>query len=179
MRTCLPTGGGCVRGHTARVHTLADGLNTAHSRFIYCGSFRKLATNRPDIVENVVVSDPMSDHCRVTADLRLPTPNSKRTILYRPDYELRDWPTLRSRLKSLSLLESIYGTQNIEAAWQLSHNLVWTCIANNVPLRTITIRGHRKKMGDAFRQALPQKTTPLPRSLPITKSRRLGSLQKT
>ena len=38
----------------------------------------------------------------------------------------------------------------------------------------------QKKMGDAFlAQALPQKTTPLPRSPPITNSRRLGGLQKT
>ena len=29
-----------VRGHTARVHTLADGPHTTHSRsLIYCGSF--------------------------------------------------------------------------------------------------------------------------------------------
>ena len=32
MRTCLPTGGGCVRGHAARVHTLTDGPNTTHSQ---------------------------------------------------------------------------------------------------------------------------------------------------
>ena len=81
-----------------------------------------LATNRPDIVENVVVPDPISDHCCVTADLRLATPNSKRTVLYRPDYERTDWPALCSRLNSLPLLESIQGTQNIEAAWQVWHN---------------------------------------------------------
>ena len=128
-----------------------------------------LATNRPDIVENVVVSDPISDHCCVIADLRLATPNSKRAIFYRPDYERTDWPTLCSRLNSLPLLESIQGTQNIEAAWQVWHNLVWTCVANNVPFRTCNYHSWaQKKMGDAFlAQALPQKTTPLPRSPPI------------
>ena len=116
-----------------------------------------LATNRPDIVENVVVSDPISDHCCVIADLRLATPNSKRAILYRPDYERTDWPTLCSRLNSLPLLESIQGTQNIEVAWQVWHNLVWTCVANNVPFRTITIRGHRKKWMTPFLRKLSRK----------------------
>ena len=35
-------GAPCVRGHTARVHILADGPHTTHSRsLIYCGSFRE------------------------------------------------------------------------------------------------------------------------------------------
>ena len=139
-----------------------------------------LATNRPDIVENVVVSDPISDHCCVIADLRLATPNSKHTILYKPDYERTDWPTLCSRLNSLPLLESIQGTQNIEAAWQVWHNLVWTCVANNVPSAQLPFVGTEKKWVTPFLRKLSrQKTTPLPRSPPITNSRRLGSLQKT
>ena len=90
----------------------------------------------------------------MTAGLHLATSNSKRTILYRPDYERTDWPGLCSRLNSLPFLESIQGTQNIEAAWQVWHNLVWTCVANNVPFRTITIRGHRKKWVTPFLRKL-------------------------
>ena len=99
----------------------------------------------------------LATHCCVTADLRLATPNSKRTVLFRPDYERTDWPALCSRLNSLPLLESIQGTQNIEAAWQVWHNLVWTCVANNVPFRTITIRGHRKKWVTPFLRMLSRK----------------------
>ena len=48
---------------------------------------------RQCVFENVFVSDPNSDHCCVTADFCLPTPNSKHMILHRPDSFIFNYAT--------------------------------------------------------------------------------------
>ena len=91
------------------------------------------ATNHPDLVTAINVSDPISDHCVVTTHLREPRPQRKHkrnessssdgsfpsTIV--PNFRNVDWHGLRVHLLTSPLLEAIQGTDNVicaAAVWE-------------------------------------------------------------
>ena len=103
------------------------------------------ATNRPDVVDSITTSDPISDHCGVFARLSLRRPpNSPLRSLCLPDYERTDWTALRTTIYNLPLFEAIQGTTDVDVAWQVWRGLVWNAVLQHVPFRTITLRPKNK-----------------------------------
>ena len=100
---------------------------------------------RPDVVDSITTSDPISDHCGVFARLSLRRPpNSPLRSLCLPDYERTDWTALRTTIHNLPLFEAIQGTTDVDVAWQVWRGLVWNAVLQHVSFRTITIRPKNK-----------------------------------
>ena len=116
-----------------------------------------LATNRPELIETITVSDPISDHCRVTAKLRTSTAHPKRTSFQVYNYELTDWEKLHASLSSAPLLEAIQGTEDVNIAYRVWHDLFMECIYRHVPRTTVTIRPGNKKWMTSYLHKLSKK----------------------
>ena len=54
---------------------------------ISSSTFDLLATNRPDIITGIHISDPVSDHCCVTAILKTSVPSANGTLTLISDYK--------------------------------------------------------------------------------------------
>ena len=88
-------------------------------------------TNRPDLVLDVSVSDPVSDHCCVTAYLnfKIDLHQPSRQIYHLPDFSSTDCNGMRRALSASPLLEAIQGTTDIDTCW-----LAWkTVFLDTIP----------------------------------------------
>ena len=94
-------------------------------------------TNRPDTIDTIYVSDPVSDHCCVSAPLTFgaqpttPDNESKRTYqLDLPDLSAADWDAVRKALISSPLLKAMQGSDDVNACW-----LAWKSVFVNTITR--------------------------------------------
>ncbi len=114
------------------------------TRYSYDGCTRSVldlfATNRPDLIKEVDVSDPISDHCRVSVTFREHLPKGRAVQIEITDFSRADWCGLNTELYKAPLLSAIQGTTDIDIAWNIWYNLMSTIIDRFVPTRTITIR---------------------------------------
>ena len=107
-------------------------------------------TNRPDIVCDVTVSAPVSDHCCVSACIKIPKPrahthNTPRTSTLVPDFSRADWCGMCKALQNSCLLTSIQGTSDINVAWETWKLTVLVIAKRYIPMRTIIHRPKNKK----------------------------------
>ena len=105
------------------------------------------ATTRPDLVNLVSISDPVSDHCLVSTYMALSVPVHdrcrKQRSLVIPDFARADWDGLRSALLMAPLLEAMQGTKDVDATWAAWYS-VFTTVNLFVPMRLIMIRKGNK-----------------------------------
>ena len=96
-----------------------------------------LATNRPDLIGEILVSDPVSDHCRVTARLLTSFHHPKRESIQIPDYSKADWAGLRAFLHKTDLVDTLVNFTDVNSAW-ISWRLKFCKIVSAfVPTKTI------------------------------------------
>ncbi len=102
-------------------------------------------TDRTDLVSDIIVSDPVSDHCCVTTKLNVTVPiclrNEKRYLF---DYDKADWEGLRASLYKTPLLQAIQGTDDINTAWKVWKNIICEAIYKHVPTRVVVSRPGNK-----------------------------------
>ena len=86
-----------------------------------CSVIDLYSTNRADLLTNIDISDPVSDHCMVTARLELSAqralPSSglgPMKVIY--DFRNVDWHKINKDLMNAPLLQAIQGTQDVECA---------------------------------------------------------------
>ena len=103
-----------------------------------------LATDRPDLLSCISVTDPISDHCCVLATFRLSCLPAKKTVMRRYNYSAADWPGLRSCLEHVPLEEVIAGTEDVNAAWSAWESRFLDIIRHYIPCHTITVRRKNK-----------------------------------
>ena len=103
-----------------------------------------LATDRPDLLSCISVTDPISDHCCVLATFRLSCLPAKKTVMRRYNYSAADWPGLRSCLEHVPLEEVIAGTEDVNAAWSGWESRFLDIIRHYIPCHTITVRRKNK-----------------------------------
>ena len=107
-----------------------------------------LCTTRPDIVQDVKVSDPISDHCCVSAYFQDVTaersPRSSKSSLHLPNFSAVDWGNVSTALHNSNLLEAIQGTTDIDIAWQTWKSIVTTVLSRHIPMRVIVLRPKNK-----------------------------------
>ncbi len=115
------------------------------------------ATNRPDLVRDVIISDPISDHCCVCVKLSINTPIPQSFVHNTPDYDNTDWVSLRERLSMTPLLEAIQGTTNVNIAWHTWSTIVSEVIERFVPMRRIVFRAKNKPWMTAYLHRLSRK----------------------
>ena len=82
-----------------------------------------VATNRQDLITQVEISDPFSDHCPVATELELPRKTHTQRTLLVPNYKQADWEGFRQNLFHSPLLEAIQGTSDVDAAWKVWSDL--------------------------------------------------------
>ncbi len=102
------------------------------------------ATNRPDLVNQIKVTDPISDHCCVIATISAETTPGKKSMRTVYDYEHADWSGFRAHLQRAYLFQSTQGTTDIDIAWQTWYVMFCNIIERYVPLKTIIIRPRNK-----------------------------------
>ena len=103
-----------------------------------------LATDRPDLLSCISVTDPISDHCCVLATFRLSCLPAKKTVMRRYNYSAADWPGLRSCLEHVPLEEVIAGTEDVNAAWSAWESRFLDIIRHYIPCHKITVRRKNK-----------------------------------
>lgn len=95
---------------------------TSPTRFSACGSTSScldlVFTNVPDLIRDVVVNPPLSDHCPVTANISLPTLPQRDTHSPSVDYGRIDYAALRQHLNTLPLSECMVGATHSDSAWK-------------------------------------------------------------
>ena len=96
-----------------------------------------LATDRPDLLSCISVTDPISDHCCVLATFRLSCLPAKKTVMRRYNYSAADWPGLRSCLEHVPLEEVIAGTEDVNAAWSAWESRFLDIIRHYIPCHTV------------------------------------------
>ena len=97
------------------------------------------ATTRPDLVSNGSVSDMVSDHCCVTAQINLkePTPRQQKTVIPVPDMDRVDWESIGSKLLNAPLVSVIQGASDVNAAWAVWHQNFLQIVTRFIPSRYI------------------------------------------
>ena len=92
--------------------------STRYSRDYQSSStFHLIATNRPDFIGEIVVSDPVSDHCRVTPRLLTFFPRPKCKSVQIPDYSKADWAGLRAFLHKTDVVDTLPNFTDVNSAW--------------------------------------------------------------
>ena len=112
-----------------------------------------VCTNRPDLVHDLKVSDPISDHCCVSAFFydRASEQSGQhlkslpRSTSLVPDFSKADWTSVCEALKKSYLLEAIQGTTDINVAWKTWKSIVLAVLSRHIPLRVVTLRPKNKK----------------------------------
>ena len=111
------------------------------------------ATNHPDLVTAINVSDPISDQCMVTKHLREPRTQRKHKpnesscsngnfpSKIVPDFRNVDWHGLRVHLLTAPLLEAIQGTDNVNCAAGVWESMF---VQRHIPNRYIRHRPKNK-----------------------------------
>ena len=114
------------------------------------------ATNHPDLVTAINVSDPISDHCMVTTHVREPRTQSKHkrnesrssdgSFLSKivPDFRNVDWHGLRVHLLTSPLLEAIQGTDDVNCAAAVWESMFVEILQRHIPNRYIRHRPKNK-----------------------------------
>ena len=110
-----------------------------------CSTIDLYATTRPDLITDVNVSDPISDHCCLSVSIAHPsTASSDKTVTF-VDFAHADWSGMLGALSRAPLFAAIQGTTNIDVAWRVWYELCSETIRPFVP--TCTVRLHSKKKG--------------------------------
>ena len=100
--------------------------------------------DQPDLVYEITVTDPISDHCWTTVELNLSFSSPpKQTISYL-DNKNADWPGLRSHLLRSNLSTSISGTFSIDIAWTVWKTIITEVVLRHIPSRTLVLRRKNK-----------------------------------
>ena len=103
---------------------------------------------RPDLLTNLTVSAPISDHCSVHACLELGDSHSQSdstsTISF-PDFAAVDWASLRNAIFNSDLLQAIQGTTDVDVSWNVWKGILQAIIQRHVPMRSIVIKPKRQK----------------------------------
>ena len=83
-----------------------------------CSTIDLYATMRPDLITDVNVSDPISDHCCVSVSIAHPsTASSDKTVTF-VDFAHADWSGMLGALSRAPLFAAIQGTTNIDVVWE-------------------------------------------------------------
>ena len=114
-----------------------------------CSVIDLYSTNRADLLTNIDISDPVSDHCMVTARLEL---NAQRAlpssglgpmkVIY--DFKNVDWHKIKKDLMNAPLLQAIQGTQDVECALAVWESIVTETLLRHIPIRQVQEK-HNKK----------------------------------
>ena len=119
------------------------------------------ATTRPDVIQQIEVTDPISDHCGVHVNLDIcPAnyPKSRVSVHKFFDYKHADWDGLRTALLKTPFLPLMMGSTNVNTAWKVWENLFIEQIRQFVPERVKAIRGkHRSWMTSSLYRLCRQK----------------------
>ena len=97
------------------------------------------ATDRPEIVINAEVSDPVSDHCCVTATLSLHSQLPCKQTISRFDYARADWRSFRATLHATSLRNTISSTDNVDIVWSVWKEKLRESTCKHIPVCTFTV----------------------------------------
>ncbi len=103
-----------------------------------------LATNRPDLIGEILVSDPVSDHCRVTARLLASFRCPKRKSFLISDYNKADWIGLRAKLHETNLIDAIIDKPDVNSAWISWSSKFCEILRRFVPCKTVSLRPKNK-----------------------------------
>ena len=133
-----------------------DSMRWGSTRFSPDGDSHRVidvyATNHPDLVTAINVSDPISDHCMVTTHLREPRTQHKHKrnessssdgsfpSKIVPDFRNVDWHGLRAHLLTSPLLEAIQGTDNVNCAAAVWESMFVKILQRHIPNRYIRHR---------------------------------------
>ena len=106
-----------------------------------------ICTTRPDLVQDINVSDAISDHCCVTAHFAQPQAQhtQPRSSVSFPDLSATDWHAVRNALYKSNLLEAVQGTSDINIAWATWKSIVLAVLQRHVPMRTVVSRSKNNK----------------------------------
>ena len=110
-----------------------------------CSTIDLYATTRPDLITDVNVSDPISDHCCVSVSIAHPSTASSDKAVTFVDFAHADWSGMLGALSRAPLFAAIQGTTNIDVAWRVWYDLCSETIRPFVPTRTVRL--HSKKKG--------------------------------
>ena len=124
-----------------------------------CSVLDVFATNRPELVQSVEISDPISDHCLVEVELLTRLPEEKRRCFTFFDYVNADWEGLCSALSRASLTEAIQGTTCVNTAWTVWESIVLQITRRYIPSRTITLHRKNKPWMTPYLHRLHRKKT--------------------
>ena len=94
------------------------------------------AANRPELITNIEISDPVSDYCMVTAHRALPK-STKKLSKYIHDFRNVDWFKVRPDLMKAPILQATQGTENIDCALAVWENMIMAVPQHCVPTREI------------------------------------------
>ncbi len=116
------------------------------------------ATNRPDLILDIHVSDMISDHCCVTTRVHQKVRKKRRETVSFFDFKNADWSGLRAALSRASLRCAIQGTDDVNIAWNVWASTLSEIARRFIPKRTITIRPKNKPwMTSALHQITKRK----------------------
>ena len=97
------------------------------------------STNRADLLTNIDISDPVSEHCMVMALLELSAervlPSSglgPMKVIY--DFRNVDWHKINKDLMNAPLLQAIQGTQDVECALAVWESIVTETLLRHIPI---------------------------------------------
>ena len=130
-------------GLTQCVHSPTRFSSDGHS----CSVIDTYATNRPELITDIEISDPVSDHCMVTASIKMhrALPKStKKLTKFIHDFRNVDWHKVRLDLMKARILQAIQGTENIDCALVVWENMIMAVLQHRVPTREIRMRSQRK-----------------------------------
>ena len=128
------------------------------------------ATDRPDLLLESSISDPISDHCCVHVTLQVQRPCASHQTRTFYDYKNADWTALRQALLTAPLLESILGTHNVDVAWTVWKEKLREAICRTIPIRTVTVRPKNKPFMNSHLHHLSKKKHRLFRAATRTRS---------
>ena len=103
-----------------------------------------LATNRPDLLGESSVSDPVFDYCRVTARLLTFFHRPKRESIQIPDYNKAYWAGLRAKLHETDLVDTVLNISGVNSAWISWRSKFFEILRMFVPTTTLTVRPKNK-----------------------------------
>ena len=115
-----------------------------------CSVIDLYSTNRADLLTNIDISDPVSDHCMVTvarlelnAQRALPSSGlGPMKVIY--DFKNVDWHKINKDLMNAPLLQAIQGTQDVECALAVWESIVTETLLRHIPIRQAQEKPNKK-----------------------------------
>ena len=103
------------------------------------------ATTRPDLVRDVSITDPISDHCGVTVETTDPCTKPCSTEMLFDDFSRADWPGMLKALSQAPLFTAVQGTTDIDIAWHVWYDICVRTIRPFVPSRKVRLCSNKPK----------------------------------